>query len=612
MTDSPSQPATARKIFADTATALRQQPWCADACDLWPAPVASEVAQLLAMLDEGLDAGGVLMQVRDTAEVLLKTLTVIAAADLIAHGGPGEVILARQTLFSGQMSLGNWKAALASFAGAARTNLLVPELLDLAAPKGAFIKAMDAYIGQRNSDIGHGAYRPDSVEIAKRVRQQLLGSYDEDQDRRRGGIDRAFEAVAATRLWESVTLHCDTADGPLFAGAATVRGLRAVDHAHHGHLRTLFLAREGRALNLSPFLAGRICGECGERDAFLFDSPHSPKPKDDLRFDFLDYANGHHLRVNAAKTDPALVRLADLDDVLLQKRELDTRGEFASRDVVQLLDDIMFDNRFISPEWLRGALRRHMEAHSSGIFWLQAPGHIGKTMFVRGLLGEGLGEKARDQQRALLGKDTTLDVAALFLKREYRFDITQFASSLENQVRRDLRMDTRLRLVLPTQGTPKELQEGFVEFATVARRASMAKRLIIAVDGLDELRDPEGHASVIDYIPPAAALPDDVTLLLTSRPPEDCPEWLKSRLKQEFAPGRDVHSVGLEDVAYRDLLRTYIGRHSGVSPKDSDFAEVCDAVLERSGALFLIVSFLCDLIRDGATVEPAENEGKAA
>jgi hypothetical protein len=592
----------AKDVFALAKGALEQQLWCEEVCTIWPAPIAHELAQLLAMLGNGQDAGGILMQVRDVAEVLLKIITIIAAADLIRHAGPGGKIIVKQQLFSGRLSLGTWHAALAKLADAPREGLLLPELLDLAKTQSAFMQAVGAYIPKRNSDIGHGAYRPDSAELAHCVHEQLLGEYDQFRHSYKGGLDRAFAAVAKTGIWQQAKLHCDSTDGPAFSGAASIKALRSPQHGHEAQMRSLFLVRGVRSLDLSPFLMGRICDECGARDAFLFDSPKSPKPKDDPRFDFLDYANGHKVAVNAGKTDQQLLALADMSDFILTKHAEDARGEFASAEVIKLLDDIMFDSRFISPDWLRECLRAHMQQHRQGIFWLQAPGHIGKTMFLRGLVGDALGNKEREKQQKLLN-DETIAIAPFFIKREYRFDITQFANVMETQTRAALRVDARTRLALPTEGTPSELQAGFVSFAREAREATSASRLIIAIDGLDELRDPEGGLSPIDYFPPAASLPDGVTLVLTSRPPAECPPWLRLRLTRGFVPGHQLHHVGVDDPGYIRLLRTYIGRHSGIKADEADFDEVSRAILSRSGSLFLIVSFLCDLIRDGATME---------
>jgi hypothetical protein len=602
-------PSAAQTIFAGIAASIRQQAWLGDVTTRWPAPIANEVQQLLAMLESGLDAGGILMQVRDTAEVLLKTLMLTAAADLIAHGGVDAAAAARAALFSRQMSLGVWKQGFAGFATLSGAGLMAPELLTLADPAGDFMATIGAYIEHRNTDIGHGAYRPDSIELARRVSTQILGT--ERQNGFEDGLVDAFATVAASGVWKACAMHVDSPNGPRFCGASAIKTLQPHQHGPAVE-RRLFLVRGERALDLWPFVTGRICDECKLRDAFLFDSPKDWKPtKENPRFDFIDYANGHRLTVHAAKTDPHLAQLAELPaaDLIFEARKSVPGGEFASKDVARLLDDIMFDQRFISPAWLRTPLRQYMLAQDRGIFWLQAPGHVGKTMFVRGLFGEGLKRDEQRRERALLGNDVVLNVAPVFLKREYRYDAGQFASNLENVVRSALKLDTRIRgLVIPDKGAPADLQAGFVDFLGRAMEAAAqggATRLIVALDGLDELRAPEGEnpVSVLDYIPPAEALPAGVTILLTSRPPAECPPWMRLRLSQNFAPSHHPHAVGADDPHYLDLLRTYVSKNLDLARTEPDFEDVFQTILKRSGSLFLIVSFLCDLIRDGAALE---------
>ena len=52
------------------------------------------------------------MQTRDTAEELIKTLVLIAVADLVANGGRDRQLAARKLLFAGLLSLGGWRAVL--------------------------------------------------------------------------------------------------------------------------------------------------------------------------------------------------------------------------------------------------------------------------------------------------------------------------------------------------------------------------------------------------------------------------------------------------------------------------------------------------------------------
>ncbi len=610
-------------VMAETAAALRGQPWFDIAVTDWPAPIAHELQQLIGMLEAGRDAGGTLFQVRDLAEILIKTVVVTLGRDLIANGDEDAAYAARSRLFSGKLSLGSWLAALREMAAAAnpQSALLLPELAALGKPSDTFAKAYDGYASQRNRDVGHGAFRPDSAELAAVVEEQLLGA-PVRAGGYQGGLDRAFSAVHELGIWNSASFRLDTAEGAPFSGASAIRATRALpDHSQHQiEIRDLVLVRGERSLNMAPLLAARRCRECGERDAFIFDSPRGFNPQRDPRFDFLDYANGHRLSVNAAKDDPALKALADLP--FADKAMADTSGEFRSQEVVALLDDILFDKRYASPEWLRKPLREHMQVHPSGVLWIEAPGHVGKTMFVRGLTGEGLETRQAEKEIDILGDGDPPLLVPIFLKREYRFDLAQFQMFLENRARERIRTDTRLDLRIPrpedftseadqpidSDAVREKLQAGFVKFATEARKGArelLRSRVILAVDGLDELPDPGDGFSPVDYLPPADQLPDNVTLLLTSRrlTDADCPQWLAARLDARYPHSSMCHRfrADVDHPDYVALLKDYVHAHSGVKRDHPRFEEVWQTLRMASGGLFLFLSFMCDRMREQIT-----------
>lgn len=614
---------TAPEIFAETAAALRARPWCEQALRDWPAPIANELHQLLNMLDSGQDAGGLLMQTRDLAEVLLKTLTLACAADLASRPGTPGADQANALVVDRMKSLGAWLEAFRSLAAALPDeSILAAELRKLG--KGPFVNAMGDYVANRNRDIGHGAYRPDSIAVAKGVRGHLLGG----EDGRRGLI-HAFEELSSSGLWAACQVRLDAPDGPSFSGHKATGALRSGGQGHDHQVRALHLVRGEAALSLSPFIAGRRCTECAEQDAFLFEGPTSMSASDG-RVDLIDYANGHRLRMARGQQDEALRALIGERQLSRALSESGERSEFTGAGVVRLLDDILFDRRFISPEWLREPLREAIRADQRGL-WVRAPGHVGKTMFVRGLTGEGLAADERDRQQDILGDGTRFWILPVFLKREYRFDLTQFRMNIENVARRNLRDDSRLALRLPGAETTSfqdvdgelrtrrrdyadlseaeqiawrdELQTAFADFAATCAEAAFGEEVIIAVDGLDELPDPAGGLSVVDMLPDADRMPQGTRLLLTSRPLPDCPVWLRDRAAAR--PGlSQVFAAGVETPSYVALLRDYIGRHCGVPPKSPDFERAAAAILTRAEGLFLFVSFICDQMREA--IAPAD------
>lgn len=64
---------SAYEIFGRVDAALSAQTWFADALTRRPSPIDNELVQLQAMLRDGKDADGILMQTRDVAEVRLES-----------------------------------------------------------------------------------------------------------------------------------------------------------------------------------------------------------------------------------------------------------------------------------------------------------------------------------------------------------------------------------------------------------------------------------------------------------------------------------------------------------------------------------------------------------
>ena len=61
------------------------------------------------------------------------------------------------------------------------------------------------------------------------------------------------------------------------------------------------------------------------------------------------------------------------------------RPSLTQASIVALLDETALDRRYLSPVYLRQPLRDFLAGERRGIFWLQAPGHLGKSLFVQGL-----------------------------------------------------------------------------------------------------------------------------------------------------------------------------------------------------------------------------------
>ena len=567
--------------------------------------------------------------------MLIKLPAAILARAAEEQDPDGPIAAAvHQRLYGGMTAMGTWRDLLrddlAKPLRAAAGEPSAPPALRLAAlirdAKGKptpFARALDDQVALRNHE-SHGAWRRDQGEIVATLRHWLLGDLPKDQWQRIGMDKHAkpiplkdgLDFAVARSPWNGLTLAVAMPDGTV----QPLTGAASIQH-HHDQgpdgddpvAPVLLQGPDGQTLDLSPHLAARVCALCGGRDLFFFNG-HQRRAN---RFDLLDYQLGHRMR-------RWWHQVPDLDRYARQ-RPLPPLPEGDSAPLglgrastLALFDSLAFEARYLSPHWLRGRLREHIAGHDRGILWLQAPGHVGKSLFVRGLLG--------DIDDTPLLPDQTPRVAAVFIRREYSYGPARLLPLLEAELKRTLDLaddnETRLpRIDEKAADKPAALAAGLAAYRKLARQhGTLDGPLLICLDGLDELRPPDADGSLLDFIPGPEALPEHTYLLLTSRPfdAEGCPPWVRERGQRLLDDGLAPDLADAHDPGYRALLRAYFDREladagrrlrhqaqvAGASADDAKRAAnqrldaLYQALLDKSDGLFLYLAFLIDRIRD--------------
>ena len=283
----------------------------------------------------------------------------------------------------------------------------------------------------------------------------------------------------------------------------------------------------GSALTISPLVAARICQECGRRDVFFFDTVYKWRRTEPAQIDFLDYGRGHKSRYGGDGAPDLRAELAAVPPEAIPPPAPD--GGLGSGAAIARLDRMRIDLRYRSPQHLRRPLTEFLTRRDSGIYWLQAPAHVGKTTFVHGLAEPVLGDApiVSDLMPVSGG-----GIAAFYCKREYREGRITFLNGLAEALKDalDLRRDAnRIFPDIRAVTAAAEPRRAFVAWLDEWRAlaSTPTRKLLVVVDGLDEA-DPPGGDSLLDLLPPAAALTPGLYLLLTSRlvGDVDCPAWL--------------------------------------------------------------------------------------
>ena len=146
----------------------------------------------------------------------------------------------------------------------------------------------------------------------------------------------------------------------------------------------------------------------------------------------------------------------------------------------------------------------------------------------------------------------------------------------------------------------------------VTQLTGRSRKLLICIDGLDELPMPEtGHTCIADFLPPPESLPEGVYFALTSRPDNELPAWLLTRLQSSQAQAT-VKNIGLDDREYLRLMYVYFKKRLAhridqaleIKPeqtreKIADLKPLFDESVMRSGGRFLYLGYIVDRMADG-------------
>ena len=588
----------------------------------WPAPIAHEYERLKKILNDGAFIPAML-QLKDVTEILIKFHTISMYQWIQAHKPELDADSTRPSLFS-TLSMGGWYNLSGQFA-----KLILkhseegdhPLGIQLAnyfyAPKSTPINKLFAnLIAWRNKEIGHGAFRLNTSEL-----------WDEFETL----LQQLHEHIAFNDPWQHYQLVIDESDSretaetvnPTSRAFTPLIGSDSI-HLYHSDLipsdttqhivsaHALYIIDKTNIDNgiptwmtpLSPLIQAYTCNVCCLQDVFIFDS-HNQRNK---KFFYLDYLTGHQIGIQSHQSplleqtyqQTNLVQLSD-EDSSLNKSAL-------NQDVVELLKEKSLEANYLPPKYLQESLAAFINTHDKGLFWLTAPAHVGKSIFVHGIANN-------------LDKKVMLDdliVIRFHIRREFRYFSHHMTEALGNQLKVAFNL-TSGNHTLPEINTSLG-HSALVTWINEWWRISHYKhthQLLVAIDGLDEIgqqqaADSDKVINILDLLPTTDTLSDldnNIYILLTSRPVEECPNWMQAQLSSQFKislNGSNIHNlkVDLDYPAYLKLLKEYFANnlHEQLNNLKSDKQYYIDSffltLLEKSEKRFLYFSLLVDIIKE--------------
>jgi hypothetical protein len=226
------------------------------------------------------------------------------------------------------------------------------------------------------------------------------------------------------------------------------------------------------------------------------------------------------------------------------------------------------DADYMSPAYLRNHFRQTCIQFDKGIYWLRAPAGMGKTQFIRGVTGKRPGKDPT--------KFEALDTSIFANTRAIAFHIrkgdaigprhlveglkTAFDAELELDADEQAQTAPSLRYDDPV-GAREDFNAWLVRLRDCVTTKG-AKRLIVCIDGLDQMGEPGPFAEpypLLELLPSVREVPADVTLLLSSRPAADWPPGLFDRAQARIGEGEGFTALdlALQEKAYVELLQRY-------------------------------------------------------
>lgn len=577
---------TTEQQYRNRTTALADHPGWIDAIERnWPGPIAHTQRLLRKALRNGqVDSAALIF--RDFAELIGRLSALVLAQDLRSNATapPAKEIL--QALFGAPQTMGVWIQLADQWARDAQRearSLVFPEIAGLWRTPGGKRTQFHALLRDgitqwRNETIGHGVRGADQGPLLDDL-ERFLGD-------RPPNIHVALLPFAD--LWNGTSWS--DASGRSLMGTDAIDAAATTGHdPQQSHM--ILLKRGARELALHPWISMRHCPVCGRRETFLYDSTRVRGTAPNFRLS--SYESGHAFELPGA---------ADLqmrgDYYKTDKPSVDARsgfeGDSIDDEIATLLEQQSFEADYLSPGYLRDALRDFVEATTDaptgGVLWLRAPAHVGKSTFVRGLDPRSLGQ---------LKEDPLIDglaVAIFHIRREYQHHLAQFADQLRDTLRTVLNIRAQ-RARLPSLDIDTPGPEKFCAFLRSFQRLA-DRNILVVIDGLDEL--PEHEPGIADLIPPASLMPARVALMVTSRLPSELPAWLQA--KSATLQSSTLLTVDLAHAGYVSLMNDYARRT--ISRAATSDPSLPERLRQASGERFAHFAFLVQRVRDGR-LDPA-------
>ena len=352
----------------------------------------------------------------------------------------------------------------------------------------------------RNRNIGHGAlnlnfdenYRQESCVILRTIKYYM---------------------VKAANLYSLIEFYYE--DDNKCIKLSEVNASRKEEL--HGKI---YVKQNQEKYALSPFLEF-IDGRIYFYDAYILDRNGQDKKN---KTTMLEYAD-------ADKFSEAVKRLNNLyqqtnSHCKLPKRIISDGDAYLEDEENAYLSDN--NSIFLRPAHLVNLLTKELEQYNSGVFLLQMMSGMGKSTFTK-MLDHNSGFSSKNHISL-----NEFSIRAYYIDSDYSASIEAVRNELPQKLRRtDNNKGIKgLRSYFETKeefaGLLNKVHSEYLKFADYA---NVKSKLLLIIDGLDELSGKPDAEEVFNIIPEPELLEDGVFLLLTCRTNEELSDFICSKIQ---------------------------------------------------------------------------------
>ena len=530
--------------------------------------IAHEYKRLLDMI-KNREVYGALLQVKDVWEILLK-YPVLLKIGYIYQSNIDERDKVLSELFTKALSLGDWKAL-----GIKLNNLKLSTPKELDAILSNIIKLYNVQgdndiVNWRNETIGHGALSIDKESILNDINRQ---------------VKRIREHLRKCEKYYRLLLL----KTKQHEKECILKGLDCSLLQNRDETVGLF---DNNSADITPFIY------LYNNEIFFYDT-FSYRAQSVIA---LDYINGIKKEVprNSIFFNIFEEIKKDFSESLKKFGDYQNAEQATLLNSSQKLLQNKIDNndRMIPVKYLYDWLIKGIQNNSKSVFLLRMAKGMGKTTFCSTLKKRQI-YKDKKHKNALSEMGVSVYVlnlndTTLCKQNQFVWDVKESLKHNRDYTDWIKRSDIEEKKENLSQISTKEQFANLLRLLKKLRnRHGWYDKVLLVIDGLDEIPDKYLKGSIIDLIPDESSLPEDFYILLTARISHEISSFKEEKIKQLSVAADKLVICDYTSPDYKKLLWKYAKKYL----KDEDSLEFVETQLSDSSQVnFTEFALLIDLI----------------